>query len=90
MKWLNKHSRQQFPVQFYELGDFNSLHGQEAIAIYMQSFPEEERDPLEEIAADLHKPETPEAIHHFRIMVEDGQVIGIAIFHHSGRTGWAT
>lgn len=69
------------PGSFHELSTLDSDWGQQALAIYNEAFPVEEREPLDELTATVNSRETGEQTHHFRVMVDaDGQVAGISIF----------
>jgi GNAT superfamily N-acetyltransferase len=52
----------------------------EALAIYEQAFPEAERDPIEHIAAALKNADPETAVSHFRVLVDEGAVVGFTYF----------
>lgn len=69
------------PCTFHELDSLDSPWGQQALTIYLEAFPEAEREPLDDLRAERLAPSTPQAEHHFRIMVdESGDVLGLSIF----------
>jgi len=63
-----------------EVSDLASDIGQQVIAIYEQSFPEEERDPVENIAASLHRSRGDTEVTHIRALIEKETVAGLAYF----------
>lgn len=63
-----------------EVTDLQSDIGQQVIAIYEQSFPEAERDPVENIAASLKHSTDDNEVTHLRAFVEQETVVGFAYF----------
>ncbi len=66
-----------------EVTDLDSDLGRQVMAIYEASFPEEERDPVEEIAAELRESH-PLVMTHIRALVEGGRVVGYTHFASYG------
>lgn len=64
-----------------ELTDLSSAVARQAVTIYQEAFPKEERDPLDTIAAALRHRVKPTEIMHWWAFVEGGQVVGIALFN---------
>src|SRR5947207_883358 len=60
--------------------DLDTLPGREALAIYEQAFPEAERDPVEHIAAALGNPDPETEVSHFRVLLDQGAVVGFSHF----------
>jgi GNAT superfamily N-acetyltransferase len=68
-------------ITFHELTDLSSDWGQQALAIYENAFPIEERETLDSLTDTVTHAQTPTETHHFRVLVgADGHVQGIAIF----------
>lgn len=51
---------------------FDTPLGQEVLTIYERSFPEAERDPVENIAASLNNSDLSTEVTHLRALVEQG------------------
>lgn len=67
-------------VRFEELDRLDSGHGQQAVWIYERSFPADEREPLARLEAERTKRDEADQEHHFRIMLDDDDVVGISVF----------
>jgi GNAT superfamily N-acetyltransferase len=63
-----------------EVTDFHTTVGQQVIAIYEQSFPEAEREPVETIAANLNSSDLNTEVTHLRALVEQEAVVGFTYF----------
>lgn len=63
-----------------EVTDLDSDIGQQVVTIYEQSFPEAERDPVENIAASLNPSTDSAEITHLRALVEQETVVGFSYF----------
>lgn len=71
-----------YEVPDADIRDIRSLDtrfGQNVVAIYENAFPEEERDPVDEIAASLHGSDDTEVVH-LRALVEQNEVMGFTYF----------
>lgn len=81
MKFLNRLFRKTpSHLNFHELNSLDTDWGQQALAIYEEAFPLEERESTEELAETIHNPHEEDKRHHFRIMVDaTGEVIGISL-----------
>jgi GNAT superfamily N-acetyltransferase len=60
--------------------DLDTPVGQQVIRIYEQSFPDAERDPLEDIAASLRNADPDVEVTHLRALVEQDEVVGFTLF----------
>jgi GNAT superfamily N-acetyltransferase len=79
--FFKRHQAAPPDVTFHELTDLNSAWGQQALAIYENAFPIEERETLDSLTDTVTHAETRAETHHFRVMLgADAQVQGIAIF----------
>jgi GNAT superfamily N-acetyltransferase len=63
-----------------EVTDLRSDIGQQVLAIYEQSFPEAERDPVENIAANLSRYTDDTEVTHLRALIEQDTVVGFTYF----------
>jgi ribosomal protein S18 acetylase RimI-like enzyme len=72
------------PAGIDDVTDLDSPLGRQAIAIYEQSFPLEERDPVEDIAAELAAPGEG-TITRLRALAEGEKVLGFALFSSYAR-----
>jgi GNAT superfamily N-acetyltransferase len=63
-----------------EMTDLDTPLGQQVLNIYERSFPEVERDPVENIAANLKNSDPDTEVTHLRALVEDGMVVGFTYF----------
>jgi GNAT superfamily N-acetyltransferase len=63
-----------------DIVDLDSPLGQEALAIYEQAFPEAERDSVENIAASLKNMAPETDVSHFRVLLDQGAVVGFSYF----------
>jgi GNAT superfamily N-acetyltransferase len=63
-----------------EVTELDTPLSREALAIYEQAFPESEREPLESIAASLKQADPDTAVSHFRVLIDEGAVVGFTYF----------
>jgi GNAT superfamily N-acetyltransferase len=77
-RWLKP--LRQTAVDIRDVTDLHSIAGQQVVAIYEQSFPESERDPVENIAASLSTPAIGPEVTHLRALVENNIVAGFTYF----------
>lgn len=63
-----------------EVSNLQSNIGEQIIAIYEQSFPEAERDPVENIAASLSRSTDNAEIRHLRAFMDQETVVGFTYF----------
>jgi GNAT superfamily N-acetyltransferase len=72
---------QQSPVaDIRSITELDSRLGQQVINIYEQSFPEAERDPLEDIAASLRNADPDMELTRLRALIEHDAVVGFTLF----------
>jgi GNAT superfamily N-acetyltransferase len=62
------------------IADLDAPLGREALVIYEQAFPEAERDSVENIAASLKNADPETNVSHFRVLVDEGAVVGFTYF----------
>lgn len=67
-------------AKFREITDLDTDIGQQVVTIYEQSFPEAERDPVENIAASIHPSTGNAEITHLRALMEQEAVVGFSYF----------
>ena len=73
--------KQKTPIaDVQDINDFHTSLGQQALAIYEQSFPEAERDPVENIAANLVHFDPRTEVPHLRALVEQDSAVGFTYF----------
>ncbi|MBK9928118.1 MAG: GNAT family N-acetyltransferase [Anaerolineales bacterium] len=63
-----------------EVTDLDSSLGRQALQIYERSFPEIERDPVENIATSLRNENPDKEVTHLRVLIEDDVVAGFTYF----------
>jgi GNAT superfamily N-acetyltransferase len=63
-----------------DITDLHTALGQQVLAIYERSFPEAERDPVENIAASLNPSDLGAEVTHLRALVEHEGVVGFTYF----------
>src|SRR5262245_20958160 len=63
-----------------EVRDLHSALRQQVLAIYKESFPEAERDPIENIATSIAPSRDLADITHLRVLMEQEMVVGFAYF----------
>jgi GNAT superfamily N-acetyltransferase len=72
--------KQRPTVDIRDITDLYSPLGQEALKIYERSFPDAERDPVENIAASLYNPDPEKEVTRFRVLIEQDVVAGFIYF----------
>jgi GNAT superfamily N-acetyltransferase len=82
MNQLARYFRRQRPPEadIRDIVDLDTPLGQEALAIYEQAFPEAERDSVENIAASLKNTAPETDVSHFRVLLDQGAVVGFSYF----------
>jgi GNAT superfamily N-acetyltransferase len=67
-------------ADFRSITDLDTPLGQQVIRIYKQSFPEAERDPLDDIAANLRNADPDVELTRLRALIEQDEVVGFTLF----------
>lgn len=86
MTWLEFDPHSSCPLRICELKDPGGPIARQAFAIYEQSFPEEERDSIDNLAATIYRQAGPcpprDRVDHFWAALNRQTVVGLAIFNY--------